>query len=353
MNHLKIHPSFQLNGVSFSDSQKLILFLNENGIEGKTFLQDWFNEKEYIVAKTSGSTGVPKEIKINKQQMLNSALATGNYFKLIPSTKALLCMSSEFIAGKMMWVRALLLGWELTVVPVSSTPLKDTKLYFDFAAMVPLQLANSLGKMDRVKTLIVGGGVVSKELEVKIQNVITEVFATYGMTETVTHVAIKKINKVREEEGELYHALPSVTLSLDKRGCLIIDAPKISDDKVVTNDLVRLESKTSFEWLGRYDSVINSGGIKLIPEQIENKISKVMEANFFVTGVPDAVLGEKAVLVIEGKNTKNVKNSDLKEFLSEAKLDAYQLPKEIYFIDKFIMTETGKIKRTAIFKKYL
>ena len=266
------------------------------------------------------------------------------YQELIQNKSRLQMQNSAF---------ALLLGWELTVVPVSSTPLKNTKVNFDFAAMVPLQLSNSLEELDRVKTLIVGGGVVSKELAIKIQNIKTEIYATYGMTETVTHIAIKKINKVHEEEEELYHALPSVTLSLDKRGCLIIDAPKISDDKVVTNDLVRLVSETSFEWLGRYDSVINSGGIKLIPEQIENKISKVIESNFFVSGIPDSILGEKVVLVIEEKNEKKIKNSDIKEFLLGAELDTYQFPKEIYFVDKFIMTETGKIKRAAILEKYL
>lgn len=353
MTHFNIHPSFKINGEKLQAPKKIISFLKEKEIEGVRFLEEWFDEKEYVVAKTSGSTGVPKEIKIKKEQMLNSASATGTYFELVPGTKALLCMSSEFIAGKMMWVRALFLGWELTVVPVSSAPLKNAKVNFDFAAMVPLQLSNSLEELDRVKTLIVGGGVVSKELAIRIQDLKTEIYATYGMTETVTHIAIKKLNKTDQEEGELYHALPSVILSLDKRGCLIIDAPKISDDKVVTNDLVRLVSETSFEWLGRYDSVINSGGIKLIPEQIENKISKVIESNFFVSGIPDSILGEKVVLVIEGKNEKKLKNSDIKEFLSGAELDTYQFPKEIYFVNKFIMTETGKIKRAAILEKYL
>ena len=353
MTHFNIHPSFKINGESFLESLDLISFFKEKGIEGVAFLEEWFDEKEYVLAKTSGSTGVPKEIKIKKEQMLNSASATGTYFELGPGTKALLCMSSDFIAGKMMWVRALFLGWELTVVPVSSAPLKNTKVNFDFAAMVPLQLSNSLEELDRVKTLIVGGGVVSKELAIKIQDLKTEIYATYGMTETVTHIAIKKLNKTDQEEGELYHALPSVTLSLDKRGCMIIDAPKIADDKVVTNDLIRLVSETSFEWLGRYDSIINSGGIKLISEQIENKISKVIESNFFVSGIPDSSLGEKVVLVIEGKNEKKLKNSDIKGFLSNAELDTYQFPKEIYFVDKFITTETGKIKRAAILKKYL
>jgi O-succinylbenzoic acid--CoA ligase len=179
------------------------------------------------------------------------------------------------------------------------------------------------------------------------------VFATYGMTETVTHIAIKKINNTDRMERELFHALPSVKLSLDVRGCLIIDAPKISDDKVITNDIVSLESEFTFEWLGRYDSIINSGGVKLIPEQIENKISKVIKSNFFVSSIHDPVLGEKVILVVEGRNEKSIKNSDIKEFLSEAELDVYQFPKEIYFVDKFIMTETGKIKRTAILKKFL
>lgn len=353
MQNVPIHKKFKLNGTSFLSASELVSYLYSNEIEGSDFLESWFDRNDYVIVQTSGSTGVPKEIKIKKEYMINSALATGLCFDLVEGTQALLCMSSKFIAGKMMWVRALSLGWELTVVPVSSKPLLNTSLDFDFAAMVPLQVANSLGQMKRIKTLIVGGGVVSKELSLKIQKIETVVYATYGMTETVTHIAIKKLNKVISEERNSYRALPNVEFSLDNRGCLVIDAPLIAEGNVVTNDLVNLLSNKSFEWLGRYDSIINSGGVKLIPEQLENKISKIVKTRFFIAGVYDALLGEKAVLFIEEENAKVIKKVDVKEFLSETGLERYEIPKEIYFVEKFLMTETGKIKRAATVEKYL
>ena len=189
--------------------------------------------------------------------------------------------------------------------------------------------------------MIVGGGVVSRDLEKAIQTVDTKCYATYGMTETSTHVAVKKLNKFTQLELEsesAYKTLPDVTVSKDKRSCLVIHAPKISDVNIITNDIVQVVSKTEFNWKGRLDHVINSGGVKLHPEEIEQKLSHTIHSRFFTAGIPDEILGEKCILVIEGENYQITK----KHF---SKLSRFEIPKEIFFIPKFIETGSGKIQR--------
>ena len=343
MNNTQFHKEFKLQGKSFDSINELIYFSKSISDEVSSFLVEWFNKNSFVEVKTSGSTGTPKLIQLQKKHMVNSALATGNYFKLPEKTSALLCMSTHYIAGKIMLVRALTLGWDIDVVEAESNPLKNTSKIYDFSAMVPLQLQNSLNDLFKVKKLIVGGGVVSNELLNKIQKIETEVFATYGMTETITHIAVKKLNHCHSElvEESNYVSFPNVILSIDERGCLVIDAPKVSDEVVVTNDLVEIISDNSFHWLGRFDSIINSGGIKLIPEQIEEKLSKLIKQRFFVTGIKDAILGEKLVLLIEGLET-NLSLNKLKELST---LSKFEVPKEVFYVEKFIETPTKKINR--------
>lgn len=335
-----IHPAFTLQEKSFKNKDELLFFSTKISLEVHYFLEQWFNEKEYVFAQTSGSTGKPKSIKIEKQKMMNSALATGTFFNLKQKTTALLCMNAKYIAGKMMLVRALVLGWQLYVVKPTSNPLKGLHKNFDFCAMVPMQLQNSLSELGRIKKLIVGGGVVSNQLLEQIQAKKTKIFATYGMTETITHIAVKKLNSTTKkvEKNSFYKALPKVIFEVDNRSCLVINARKISEEKIVTNDVVSLISEKEFEWLGRYDNVINSGGIKLYPEKIEKKLSKIIKQRFFVAGIKDTVLGEKLILVVEGK--KQVINLNSLPTISK-----YEIPKEIYFIDNFTETETKKIQR--------
>jgi o-succinylbenzoate---CoA ligase len=344
------------------------------------FLEEWFNNNSFVEVKTSGSTGIPKRILLQKNQMLYSARATGAYFNLPEKTSALLCMSPSYIAGKMMLVRALTLGWNIDVIEPTSHPLKNIDKEYDFAAMVPLQLHNSLNDIQRIKKLIVGGGIVTNELLSKIQHVETNIFATYGMTETITHIAVKKLNNFnsvigREEKQSigsdakitsgdtllrndviaseakqsLYHILPNINISKDIRGCLIIDAPKISSKKIITNDLVELISDTTFKWLGRFDTIINSGGIKLIPEQIEVKLSDIITQRFFVAGISDVLLGEKLILVIEDKKNLN-KDIILQRMKNLQSLSKYEIPKEIYFLEQFVETETKKVNRRKTLK---
>jgi O-succinylbenzoic acid--CoA ligase len=336
------HSAFKLQGKSFSSEEELIDFSEEISVEVCDFLRNWFDATPFVEVKTSGSTGNPKIIQLQKKQMINSAKATGDYFNLPENTTALLCMSPNYIAGKMMLVRALTLGWHLDILEPTSNPLKNSDKNYDFSAMVPMQLHNSLPDIHKIKKLIVGGGTVSNELLSKIQEVKPEIFATYGMTETITHIAVKRMNVIASGAKQTHYTiLPNIQISLDHRGCLVIDAPTISEEKVVTNDLVELITSTEFKWLGRIDNVINSGGIKLIPEQIEEKLAEIIENRFFVAGKKDEILGEKLILIVEG-----IKNEVLLNKIQQLKsLSAYEIPKEIYFLEKFTETQTNKIDR--------
>lgn len=333
-----IHKDFKLNGFSFVEKENLLEYSESLSKEIYQFFLEWFSsDNETITVNTSGSTGVPKPIALQKKHMINSAISTGNFFDLQSKTKALLCLPINFIAGKMMLVRALTLGWHLDIVVSSSTPLKEVEKHYDFAAMVPLQVENSFKKLNFIKLLIIGGGVVSSRLQQKLQQVSTNAYATYGMTETITHIAIKKLNKLTTS-NVFYKVLPDVNIFLDERNCLVIEAPKISNKIVFTNDVVELTSSNTFNWLGRFDNIINSGGIKLQPELIEKKLKPYVKQRFFIAGIPDENLGEKLVLIIE-------KNKS--EFLEIAihSLNKYEKPKEIYYISKFIETSTKKINR--------
>ncbi|MFD0993040.1 AMP-binding protein [Tenacibaculum geojense] len=338
------HKAFKLNGKSFTTVEEVLFLAKETSADVYQFLLHWFSDDPFVTVQTSGSTGAPKEIKIKKEFMMNSAKATGAFFSLENGCKALLCLSADYIAGKMMLIRALVLGWDLYVVPTSSNPLNEVKGEFDFAAMVPLQLQNSLSQIYRIKKLIVGGGVVSNTLINQIQNFNTQIFATYGMTETVTHIAVKKLNN-NHVIPAYYEVLPNVTIFKDVRNCLVIDAPKVSDELVVTNDVVQLISDKQFEWLGRLDNVINSGGVKLHPEKIEEKLSEIIPFRFFVTGIKDEYLGEKLILIIEGDLNEIDKEKLKKIVLKSSKLSKFEKPKLFYFLDSFIETGTKKIQR--------
>jgi len=341
MSNFNIHPSFSLNGESFDTALELISYSEDVSDDLFWFLQEWFSDSETLIAKTSGSTGVPKLVAINKEFMENSAKATGAFFDLKEETKALCCLSTEYIAGKMMVVRALTLGWELDVVAPISNPLENLFDTYDFCAMVPMQVKASLWDLHLVKKLLIGGGVVANELQEALQNVDTLCYVSYGMTETVSHIAVKRLNHHSNSSNvnkEYYKAFDNITLSKDDRNCLVIDAPLLNEEQIITNDIIDLHSTSEFEWIGRFDNVINSGSVKLHPEQIEKELSKIITQRFFVAGLADEVLGEKLVLIVEGGQT---------EFdLSGLELSKYQLPKEILFVSKFVETETNKIQRT-------
>ncbi len=349
-----IHRKFQLNNTSFDNTKDLLEFAESFSSSVFSFLSGFLSDSEMIIVQSSGSTGKPKLIDIKKEFMINSALATGEFFNLKENTTALLCMNPSFIAGKMMLVRAMVLGWKLDIVSPSSNPLKGVEKQYDFCAMVPMQVYHSFDNLYKIKKLIVGGGVIPTALEYKLQTIKTEIFATYGMTETITHIAAKKVNNYQNVslsavERSFYKTLPNVKVSKDKRGCLVIDAPKVSVNAVVTNDLVELISNIEFQWLGRFDNVINSGGIKLIPEQIEEKLAEIISDRFFVASIPDEILGEKLVLIVESLKVEKLKSVILDE-VKTLSLSKYETPKEIYFVEKFVETDTKKIQREMTLK---
>ncbi|MBQ4915549.1 AMP-binding protein [Maribacter sp. MMG018] len=341
-----VHPEFRIDGkkVSVGDLTEIAYSFIKEGEEYQKsigdFLLNWIDGSERLNVQTSGSTGVPKVITLLKEHMVNSALATGAYFKIKQGDTALLCLPCDYIAGKMMLVRAMVLGLNIYMVPPGSDPLGKLDKTFDFCAMIPLQVEKSINKLSAIKTLIVGGAAVSQELIKRLDNINTGVFETYGMTETITHIAVRRLNRYKEDNvNEFFQALPEICLSQDKRGCLVIRAPKVSKETIVTNDVVDLISDTQFRWLGRYDNVINSGGVKLHPETIEKKLGLYIQKPFFVTGVPDAVLGQKLVLIIEGEATHNYDFSSMKE------LGKYERPKEVYSLRRFAKTKNGKVQR--------
>ncbi len=348
LNYKDIHPKFKLNGISygFEGLKEVAYSLIKEGKEHEKhighFLSDWLDEKSGVAVKTSGSTGIPKTILLQKQYMVNSAIATGEFFGLQAENTAFLGLSAEYIAGKMMLVRAIILGLELDYVAPSSNPLQQIQKDFDFSAMVPLQLQNCMDKIEQIKTLLVGGTPLSDELKRQIEHKSTQVYETYGMTETITHVAVKAINTATERSRNHFSALPDVLFSKDNRECLIISAPKIMDNAVVTNDIVNLITATEFQWLGRFDNVINSGGIKLFPEQIEAKLAPFIDQAFFVAGLPDEEFGQKLVLVCEGASDLESILRDIKE---NAVLEKFEIPKEVYQFPRFIRTDNGKIRR--------
>nr|WP_288832888.1 AMP-binding protein [uncultured Flavobacterium sp.] len=343
VTYRNIHNFFKFNGVHFDSNGLRIAayYLIKEGNEYEKsigdFLLDWFDDNPYIDLQTSGTTGTPKIIRKNKQALVNSALATGDFFKLKPGDTALCCLPVQFIAGKMMLVRSFILGLEIDFVAPNSNPLENVNKKYDFVAMVPLQVQNSLNELHKVKKLIIGGAKMANSLENKLLNVSTKVYETYGMTETITHIAAKKIGE------RAFSILPNVSISQNENDCLVIDAPQLSDERLFTNDLVQIINDNQFVLLGRIDNVVNSGGVKLIPEKIEEKLADAIAARFFVGGIPDADLGEKLVLVIEGE--KQVLDDSIFTVL-----DKYEKPKAVFFVPEFEITESGKIKRKAILK---
>ncbi|MCH8535947.1 MAG: AMP-binding protein [Flavobacteriaceae bacterium] len=357
-NIIKVHPHFKLNGVNYS-ADELYSVAYSYIKEGKdyeeligNFLLDWLNENySEIKLRTSGTTGAPKPIFVKKTKMKASALATQKRFKLPSKTKALLCIPANYVAGRMMLVRAMVLGWELTVVEPQSKALTNVEETYDFCALTPHQLSNSLDKINLIKKIIVGGAPVNNGLLQKIQGAKAKIYETYGMTETITHIATRRINSMKTTDEKPFKALKNVTFSLSDANCLVIHAPKIIDEPVVTKDVVDLIHPTAFFWKGRLDNVINSGGVKLHPEAIEKKIQKVVAQRFFLAGLDDDQLGQKLCLFIEDHKELDV--NLVKKTLEKASLESLEFPKAIFVMEDFIETRTGKIDRKACLDKFM
>ena len=350
----EFNTAFSINGlpVAYADLSEVAYSLVKEGEpferEIGDFLLDWISESEHILQRTSGSTGSPKDVYLSKKAMVKSALLTGSFLELGEGTRALLCLPVSSIAGKMMLVRALTLGWALTLVAPDRNPLWSVTGAVDFVAMVPMQLKASLKELDRVGKVLVGGAPVSKDLREALSGRKTIVYESYGMSETASHIALRKLNPPGEGDSSggisPFQALPGITLEQDDDGCLVVHAPFISKEPIQTNDLVSMPDAQSFHWLGRADHVVNSGGVKLIPETLEAQLEPVLKGRFFLTGIPDAELGEKLVLIAEGKPDEEL----LTRLRSSAALEKYEVPKAVYFLDTFKEGKSGKILRAEI-----
>lgn len=299
------------------------------------FLDEWNSANNYITAHTSGSTGQPKEINLPKSAMKLSAQLTGKFFDLKKGDSALLCMPVNFIAGKMMIIRAIELELKLYCIEPKAKIDFDKFPALDFVPMTPMQVENSFNSLSKIKTLLIGGAPLSEHLKIRLTDKNINAYESYGMTETITHIGLKKISK------NCFKTLDQMKIRKDERNCLAIQTPYF-EDEIITNDLVEIRDKNHFKWLGRLDNVINSGGVKLIPEQIEEKLKSIISQDFIVSSLPDSLLGEKLILIIESEK--------IDFSIPEGLLEKLKKPKEVFFIPEFPRTESGKIKRREVVK---
>lgn len=312
------------------------------------FLLAWSSDTEHIIQQTSGSTGSPKQLLVGKSQMINSARLTIKFFGLQQGMTALLCMSPEFIGGRMMVVRALVAGMKLLVVKPTDNPLKAIGQTVDFAAMVPFQFAKALkessDKFRFINTLILGGAHLSAHLEEAAQQLPTRVWHTYGMSETLSHIALRPVNGPKRAES--FTPLPGIELSLDERNCLLVKAPILHIECLKTNDIAVLRSDGTFIISGRDDNVINSAGVKIHPEQLEHQLASIMPSKFAVAGKPDMDAGQLVVLVMEGHPTLRQIFDIWKSI--ERLTNSSVRPRRIITVDSLPLTATGKIDRRAL-----
>ncbi len=344
------------------------------------FLSEWNNDSDRVLVHTSGSTGKPKPMMVEKKRMLNSARITCDFLGLKPGDSALLCMSLDYIAGKMVVVRSIERHLHLISVSPSGHPLKNIDLKdvngkdvngeITFAAMVPMQVYNTLQvpeereRLTHIRHLIIGGGAIDASLEKELQALPGNIaiWSTYGMTETLSHIALRRINGA--EASEWYQPFDSVKISQTEEGCLVIDAPLVCSETLVTNDIVEIESyiynkveKLRFRIKGRKDNVICSGGIKIQIEEVEALLKPHLEKPFMLAKKKDEKFGEIAVLLTEDEDLKKVEatirrllsgKSDDSNKSSESKSHKYWIPREFLHVEHLPLTETGKPKRCCL-----
>jgi O-succinylbenzoic acid--CoA ligase len=316
------------------------------------FCRDWLAGQETFTQQTSGSTGAPKLQVLSRTQMEASAAATGAFFGTTTHSHLLCCLNPSYIAGKMMLVRAMVWDCPITLVEPNANPLLGLAEQFTFVALVPLQVEASLAKeksrklLQSIPQVLIGGAALPHKTQQRLVQQGIRAWQSFGMTETVSHIALAPI-----EEGELvYQALPGVAIGINEQDCLWIQSPMSGTERTQTNDIIELRSKNAFAWLGRADFVVNSGGIKLFPEQLERRIAPLLEETcpgcaYFLFGENDSRLGEQLVLYVEGNGEEN-KRLALEAALEQI-LGKYEVPKKVYFKSAFAYTPTRKINRHA------
>ena len=346
--------------------------LSANQAAALDFCRRWLAGQGQFVVHTSGSTGTPKPIMLRREQMEASVRATAQALGLAAGMAALVCLPVRTIAGQMMLARGLTLGLAMTLVEPAGDPLASlpASASFDFTAVVPLQLQTLLDgppppgyaqRLNRMQAILVGGAPLSAALEQQAQRLTAPLYHTYGMTETATHIALRRLNG--PDASDWFHPLPGVAVELDERGCLRVKGPMTLDRWLQTNDLVELAGANlqpatsnlqpgTFRWLGRYDNVINSGGVKVQVEAVEAAVDQawlalgLAERRRFVAGLPDERLGQAVTLVIEGEP---LGGDEERTLLAETqrRLDPFVQPRRVLYRAQLSETPTGKIDRRA------
>ncbi len=330
--------------------------LNDQEKNALQFCHQWLNGQQKFEFQTSGSTGTPKKIIFTRAQLKTSASLTAEALHLQPGYSALICLDVNFIAGAMMMVRSLVTGMDMIIKAPSSNPLKDFSDIIDFVALVPYQLVTVLDQspsaLNKLKIVIIGAAPLKEAVIDRLQDFSPAFYATYGMTETITHVALQKLNG--PDRKNFFRLLPGIHASTDDRGCLILTASHLGRKPIVTNDLVTLLDERSFRWIGRYDQVINSGGIKIPAEKVEGAVDSILrglkiQKRFFITGLPDSKLGEQVALILEGERLSHDQEHGIKTVLAQ-ELDTYEIPKIFLYVSAFPETSTQKIDRAGTIK---
>lgn len=347
-----------INNKIFTEKELLAFEQNDSFSEyiNKTllFCKDWLQGKTEFKVFTSGSTGIPKEIVISRAQMIFSATKTCDFLGLEKKDTALISLSTDSVGGKMMLIRSFVKNLEITLITPCSNPMENIDTSFDFLSFVPLQIYEILKNtpekvalLNQAKAIIIGGGEVNYELEEMINSIKAPVYSTYGMTETVSHIALRRLNG--EPKKDFFTVFDGVEIAIDERNCLTINSEVTNNETLKTNDVVELLDNKNFRWLGRYDNIINSGGIKIQIESLEKKIKQIFDIlgykeRFFITSKKDIKFGEKIILVIE------------KDFIDKTSLDSiflalgkslskYETPKTILNTKSFIFTQSGKLDK--------
>ncbi|MEQ8415887.1 MAG: AMP-binding protein [Imperialibacter sp.] len=336
--------------VDLTSANNLSTFDNyEQGI--LIFIKQWLSGANSFTLHTSGSTGIPKEIQVTRNQMIASAKATINFLKIAPGTPVTVCIDARYIGGKMQLVRALIHDLPLQIISPTTQLMNHLEALpsLGLMSLVPLQLYSSLDNspemLDKASAILIGGAPVQLSYLPKLKSIAPPVYHTYGMTETISHVALRKLN--HEDTPDEFTLLPGIEISTDERECLVVSGEVTGNQPVTTNDIVELTSATTFIWKGRYDNVVNSGGVKIFPEEVDKLIAPELEtmfpgAQFFTSGMPDEKLGQRLILCIE--SAQSIEVSGLIESLRTV-LPPYHAPKHIYFLEHFIKTSSGKVDK--------
>ena len=321
--------------------------------EVAAFLKEWYSSDNFIEARTSGSTGTPKIIRLKKEFVAESAERTLNYFQLKNGEQVLHCLPVKFIAGKLMIVRALIGRLDLYLAEPETDFSFLQKEKFRFAALVPHQVKKILDSefapgawMRNIEILLVGGSAVPPAVEMRLQNVTTACYSGYGMTETATHIALRKVNG--KGTDEFYHCLGNIYAGISKNGCLQIYMPGLPEQPFQTTDIAELKDDKTFRILGRSDNILISGGVKFSPEQIEKKLEPYIANLFFITSLPHESLGEQLVLVVEGTENRDTAARLWK--ICRQRLEKFEQPRQIIFVSEIPKTGSGKPDRFRLLR---